>query len=105
MEEKIKLLEKNEPRLFRSLVRIVGYYIRASKYIQRYLKDHTEEIVYRRFITKLPDSFKTEENDYLVLKIGKYCFENPNLKNKYIDANVECHIDENGKILAIYLEK
>jgi BarA-like signal transduction histidine kinase len=105
MEEKIKLLEKDEPRLFRSLARIAEYYIRASKYIQRYLRDYTEEIVYKRSTIKLPDSFKTEKNDYLVLNVGKYCFENPTLKNKYLDVGVECHVDEKGKILAVYLDR
>lgn len=105
MEEKIKLTEQSEPRLFKSLVRIAEYYIRASKYIPRYMRDYTEEVVYKRSTTKLPDSSKTEKDDYLVLKVGKYRFENPTLKIKYMDVEVECHIDESGKILAVYLEK
>jgi exosome complex RNA-binding protein Rrp42 (RNase PH superfamily) len=105
MEEKIKLLERNEPRLYRSLVRIADYYVRTSKYISRYLNDENKEVVYKRFVTKLPENVQRDPGTYLVLRIGKYSLEDPTLKETYKDVEAECHIDETGKILAVYVER
>jgi len=114
--EKINLItEENEPKIFKSLKRIAEYYLRASKYITRYMKDYTEEVIYKRYTTKLPDSFKSEPNDFLVLRVGKYDFKNkklwcgpngvpdPVLKKMYTNIEVECHIDQKGNVLAVYL--
>ena len=45
MEEKIKITAENEHKIYKSIVRIAEYYVRASKYITRYMKEYTEEIV------------------------------------------------------------
>jgi hypothetical protein len=103
MEEKIRLLEKDEPKLYRSLVRIAEYYIRASRYISRFLNDENKETIYKRFVTKLSDNVQKDPGTYLVLKVGKYNLENPALKETYKDVEAECHIDEKGKILAVYV--
>lgn len=105
MEKKIKLLEKDEPRLYRSLVRIAEYYVRASKYISRFLNDENKETIYKRFVTKLPENVQKDPGTYLVLRIGKYNLEDPALKEIYKDVEAECHIDEKGKILAVYVER
>lgn len=115
MKERMKITAENEPKIYKSLVRIAEYYIRASKYITRYMKEYTEEIVYKRCTIKLPDRFRSEKNDYIVLRVGKYCLENqkwwsgsngqpdPLLKQMYMNIELECHIDNEGKVLAVYL--
>jgi predicted MPP superfamily phosphohydrolase len=105
MEEKIKLLQKDEPKLYRSLVRIAEYYVRASKYISRFLNDENKETIYKRFVTKLPENVQKDLGTYLVLRIGKYNLEDSAFKEIYKDVETECHIDEKGKILAVYVKR
>ena len=103
---------EEEEKVLKSIARIAEYYVRAAKYISRYLRDYTEEIVYKKNTTKLPDSFKNEE-DFIVLNIGKYDSQNsklwqrpdgsfdPILKQKYCNITFECHIDINGNVLSV----
>lgn len=105
MKEKIKLLEKDEPRLYKSLIRIAEYYIRTSKYISRFLNDENKETIYKRFVTKLSDNVHKDPGTYLVLRVGKYNLETPAFKGTYKNIDAECHIDEKGKILAVYVER
>lgn len=104
MKEKIKLLEKDEPRLYKSLIRIAEYYVRASRYINRLLKENTEEIIYKKETTNLPEKFK-KKNDFLVLKVGTYNLESLPLKDIYKNVYVECHINGVGKVLDVYMDE
>jgi hypothetical protein len=104
MTHRFRLVEEDEPKIFKSLQRIAEYYIRASKYITRYAIDYTEEIIYKKNVVKLPKEFRIKSNEFAVLKIGKYelqkkeCFESlPNL------LELQCHIDDRGNILSVYI--
>ena len=112
MVKKKQLIPQEEPKIFRSVPRIAEYYVRASKYITRYLKDNSEEIIYKKTTVKLPDSFKSK-NDYVVLKIKKYDLQNAKLwgsgenyldiKKTYTNREIECHIGEKGEVNSVYL--
>ena len=99
---KIELKANLEPTLFKSVSRIAEYYVRASKYIHRLCNDNNQELIYRRFVTKLPENFKENPNDFFILKIGSYNLEDHSLKQIYKNIEVECHIDDNGRIISVY---
>jgi hypothetical protein len=100
MAQHYELKRHIEPKIFKSVDRVAEYYVRASKYITRYLNDYTEEVVYKKKTTKLPDEYKIFAEDHLVLKVGKYDLqETKDLFGLYL----ECHIDEKGKVLSIYI--
>ena len=96
MAQHYKLTEEKEPKIFKSVRRIAEYYSRALRYISNYRKDWNKELIYRKEVTKLPDDYKMDENDFIVLKVGKYKLEKSEL-------DVECHIDMRGKVLDIYM--
>ena len=104
MAQRYKLSADKEPTIFKSVARIAEYYIRASKYIKRYMIDFTEEIVYKKNTVKIPDSYSTSEDDYLILTISEYNLQEPIEKNiPCSKLKLECHIDKNGTVLGIYL--
>ena len=103
MEFKHRLNETEEPKIFKSLRRVAEYYIRASKYITRYTNDYTEEIIYKKNIRKLPDVFKLEKNELVVLLVGKYQLQSK-IDSLPDQLTLECHIGKEGEIFAVLVK-
>ncbi len=113
MAQHYKLSEEKEPKIFRSVRRLAEYYVRASSYILKFKQDFCKETIYRKEVIKLPDTYKLDKQEYIVLKIGKYSLEDSswwnenelaaNLSPMYSNLFLECHIDELGNVMSIYM--
>jgi len=102
MAQYFKLEERKESKIFKSVRRIAEYYIRASKYITRLQKDFNQEFIYKKEVMKLPDTYKMDKNTFVVLNVGKYELQDPEMRDVNFEVKVECHIDEGGRILGAY---
>ena len=117
MAQHYLLTEENEPKIFKSVARIGEYFERSYRYIASLRRDFNKTIIYRKEVTKLSDDYKMHDNTKFVLQIGKYNLQNSNwwtspvngqkdLFSKqydYSNLHLECHLDETGKIVAIYM--
>jgi hypothetical protein len=117
MAQHYPLTRENEPKIFRSVDRIAAYHVSSSKFIASLRKDFEEKIIYRKKVIKLSNDYKMFEEDYVVLKIGKYDLQNSNWWTSAVDGkkdmfskqydysnlDLECHIDQQGKIISIFM--
>jgi hypothetical protein len=117
MAQHYPLTRENEPKIFKSVDRITDYFERSYRWQSSLRKDFERTIIYRKEVVKLSDEYKMDEKTKFVLLIGKYDLQNsmwwtsienddkPDkaLKYQYEQLSLECHVDEKGKIVAIYM--
>ncbi len=111
MKKLIQIYKEDEPKIFKSIARIVEYFLRASRYIKRYEIINNTDVIYRKEVTTLPPT----QNNLKVLQVGNYDLQNKNLwtqnkienlsleKEKYLNVKLEVRISKEGEIKEVYL--
>ena len=106
------LSKETESKVFDSVARIGKYIARAIRYTKELRTPFAKMFIYRKEVMRLSDDYtimdeNIQEAEY-AFTIGKYSLQDKEFwgkENKSIikDTTLECHFDNNGDVVNIYL--
>jgi len=102
MAQHIKLIEKGQRKVFKSVGRIVRH---AILHVNSYLrKDWSKDCIYRKNVMRLPKEYADYTKSDYAFQIGPFTLENVEKCNEWLakDTPLEVHCNIKGEVTAIF---